>query len=242
MLRMQSMFRRGIWSWSMLAALGCGPSATAEPAAVAEAPLPASAVDDLGQTWVRIARDDGRQPLAMQTAIVRYVPADEFVEGQPGDDYPQYVDLVAAVHVGDPAYYAELNRRFRDYDAVLYELVAPEGTVVPRGRGTSNAHALGAVQNAMKSMLELSHQLEEVDYTRRNFVHADMSPEDFVQSMTDRKESFLELYFRILGASMAHQSQTAASGESPEAELMVALLANDRARRLKVLLAKQFEG
>ena len=43
------------------------------------------------------------------------------------------VDLIGAVHVGEKAYYEALNKQFEDYDAVLYELVAPEGTRVPKG-------------------------------------------------------------------------------------------------------------
>src|SRR4029077_17776435 len=104
-----------------------------------------------------------------QTAIVRYVPANP----APGDK-PVSVDLVAAVHVADAAYYAALTRRFEKYDAVLYELVAPEGTQVPLGRGTSNTNPLGAMQNGMKEVLDLDHQLEKIDYTKKNFVHADM--------------------------------------------------------------------
>src|SRR4051812_33469939 len=33
----------------------------------------------------------------------------------------QQVDLVSAIHIGDAKYYQELNRRFKVYDAVLYE-------------------------------------------------------------------------------------------------------------------------
>ena len=41
------------------------------------------------------------------------------------------VDLVGAVHLGDKAYYERLNELFENYDAVLYEFVAPEGYEVP---------------------------------------------------------------------------------------------------------------
>jgi hypothetical protein len=239
---MPPVLRRFAWISAPLMLLGCGPAATADPPENAALTAEAEDQTGMGTAWVRILRDDEDGPVAMQTAIVRYVPNDAFVDGKPAADYQQYVDLVGAVHVGDRGYYDALNRRFATYDAVLYELVAPEGTVVPRGRGTSNDHPLGALQNAMKSMLGLDHQLELIDYTRSNFVHADMSPQEFMASMEERDESFLELYFRILGASMAQQSQQAADGENPEAELMVALFADDRARRLKILLAKQFEG
>src|SRR5207344_3093826 len=114
----------------------------------------------LGKTWVRVVRDDAKQPQSMETAIVRYVPAADYSPDKPPADYKKYVDLVGAVHIADHAYYAELNRRFRDYDKVLYELVAAEGTKVPLGRGTSSSNPLGALQNGMKSMLEVEHQLE----------------------------------------------------------------------------------
>ena len=149
------------------------------------------------------------------------------------------VDLIGAVHIGDVAYYSLLNDRFKQYDALLYELVAPEGTVVKPGRGTSNAHPLGAMQNGIKRLLELEHQLEKVDYTRPNFVHADMSPDEFMQSMKDRNESFLQMYFRLLGQAMAHQSTMAAKGESADFDLFAALFAKDRPRQLKIALAKQ---
>ena len=149
---------------------------------------------------------------------------------------------MGAIHVGDPSYYRELNRRFRGYDALLYELVAPEGTVVERGRGTSSAHPLGAMQNGMKSMLELEHQLEKVDYTRPNFVHADLSPDEFMQSMKDKNEGFFQLLCRMMGQGIAMQSQQAAQGESADVDIFAALFSNDRPRRLKIALAKQFQS
>jgi hypothetical protein len=187
----------------------------------------------IGDDWVRIHVDDKGELLGMQTAIVRY----ESPSGSKGP--PIVVDLIGAVHVGDVAYYRELNRRFTEYDALLYELVAPEGTVVERGRGSSNAHPVGLLQNGMKNLLELDHQLEEIDYTQPNFVHADLSPDQFLQAMKDRNESFLQMYFRLLGQAMSQQSDMAARGESLDFDLFSALFASDRPRRLKIALAKQ---
>ena len=143
----------------------------------------------------------------MQTAIVRYAQPP-----QSGTKLQSTVtvDLIGAVHVGDAAYYRQLNTRFKQYDALLYELVAPEGTVVERGRGTSNANPLGALQNGIKNILDLDHQLEQVDYTQPNFVHADLSPDQFLQAMKDRDESFLDMYFRLVSQAMAQQSDLAA--------------------------------
>ena len=190
----------------------------------------------LGQDWVRLQYDDDGELLGMQTALIRYATA---APASGANSPPLQVDLIGAVHIADVAYYEKLNEQFTRYDALLYELVAPEGTVVKPGRGTSNAHPIGALQNAIKALLELDHQLEHVDYTKPNFVHADMSPDQFVQAMKDRNESFLQMYFRLLGEAMAHQSELNAAGESLDVELFSALFAKDRPRRLKMALARQ---
>jgi hypothetical protein len=189
----------------------------------------------LGKDWVRLHHDENGKIVGMQTAIVRYAaaPATGAVQA------PVFVDLVGAVHVGDVDYYEALNEYFKQYDALLYELVAPAGTVVERGRGASNSHPVGFMQNGIKNLLDLDHQLEEIDYTRPNFVHADMTPDQFAKAMRDRKESFLQMYFKLMSHAMEHQSEMEAKGESLDFELFAALFSKDRPRRLKTALAKQ---
>jgi len=234
-LRSSAFFGFCILLWQMLVLGGASLAQTTE-ILVAPREVPQQEeIDDqepMGSDWVRLLRDDKGQLLGLQTAIVRYV-------SERPNEAPVIVDLIGAIHIGDSAYYENLNRRFEQYDALLYELVAPEGTVVERGRGTSNAHPLGAMQNGMKSMLALDHQLEQIDYTKKNFVHADMSPDQFAKAMEDRNEGFLQMYFRLLGNSMAHQSRMEASGESLNFDLFAALFAKDRPRQLKKALAGQ---
>lgn len=207
-----------------------------------QAPAPEAEQQDkaLGEHWLRLVRDEQGNPVAMEVAILRYVPVD-LVE-HPARWEENHVDLVGAVHIGDKQYYEKLNQRFREYEALLYELVAAPGTVVERGRGTSNSNPLGAMQNGLKSMLEIEHQLEQIDYTRPNFVHADLSPDQFMQSMKARDEGFMKMYFRVVGQSLAQQSQQSAKGESTDVDLFAALLSNDRPRQLKIAMAKQFES
>lgn len=188
----------------------------------------------IGQDWVRMQYDANGEALCMQTAIVRYAS-----RTAARSTTPVQVDLIGAVHIADASYYTKLNERFKKYDVLLYELVAPEGTVVKRGRGTSSGHPIGALQNMAKDVLDLDHQLEDIDYTRPNFVHADMSPEDFQKAMEERNESFLQMYFRLIGQAMAQQSELAAKGEVSDFDLIGALFATDRPRRLKIILGKQ---
>lgn len=203
---------------------------------VAAALLASLAVDlshaETDDDWIRIASTDAGEPRALQTGIASYEGA------SPGGGAAR-VDLIGAVHVGDRRYYRDLNRRFRDYDVVLYELVAPEGTRVARGSQVASDNALGAMQNGMKGMLGLDHQLECIDYTRSNFVHADMSPDELVESMGTRGEGMLEMYFQLMGQSIAEQTKQAVAGESAEFDLIAALFSNDRERQLRIAMAKQ---
>jgi hypothetical protein len=185
--------------------------------------------------FIRLVRDDKKTPRSMDTAIVTYVPADD---AHPG----LTVDLIGAVHVGEREYYDQLNSEFEKYDALLYELVAPDDDNVPKaGRGTSNAHPIGLLQNSMKDMLELDHQLSRVKYDRPNFVHADMSPTEFAETMASRDESLTKMFFRMMGQGIAQQSkQQARNGRTAEADMMAALFSKERAVMLKRVMAEQF--
>lgn len=180
--------------------------------------------------YLRLLRDKDERPLELQTAIVHFVPADDTRKGLS-------VDLIAAVHVGEQSYYQRLNERFRDYDALLYELVAPEGTRVPKG-GVKSSHPVSQLQTALKNFLDLHFQLDHVDYQSKNFVHADMTPEMFSKSMKDRGETIWGLFLRVLGQSMAQESK---SDGWFDFKLLMALVDKNRALRVKRLLAEQFE-
>ena len=182
--------------------------------------------------FIRLKRTDDNRPSAMETAVVRYQSST-----RPGVE----VYLVGAVHVGDKTYYDGLNKLFESYEVVLYELVAPEGTRVPKGgRKGPSGHPIGMIQDGMSSILELSHQLNCVDYTKKNFVHADMSPEDFNKSMEERGESFVQMFLRLMGSGIAQNA--AGGGGASDTALLMALFSKDRALALKTVMAQQFES
>ena len=182
--------------------------------------------------YLRILRDDQNEPSALQTSIVRFARART-------DAKVAHVDLIGAVHVGEKSYYEQLNKQFEKYDAVLYELVAPEGTRVPKGATANSSHPLGAMQNGMKEMLGLEHQLTIVDYHPKNLIHADMSPEKFGESMTKRNESVFQMVFRAMGYSIARQNARDPAGL--QSANMLAAMMSGNSVGLKRELAKQFE-
>jgi hypothetical protein len=184
--------------------------------------------------YLRIARDDKGEPKALETAIVRFVPADGTREGLS-------VDLVSAIHVGDRAYYDKLNDEFDQFEVLLYELVAPKGARPPRGGGGTSANPISLLQQTMSMVLGLESQVESVDYHKDHFVHADMSAEEFAQSMKSKNESIFTMVLRAVGQSLA-QGDTAEQLNVDEAELLQALTDPGKSYVLKRLMAEQFEN
>jgi hypothetical protein len=177
--------------------------------------------------YLRITEDAAGLPAAMQTPIISFESTD-------GETLGLQVDLVGAVHIADAGYYSTLNQRFADYDAVLYELVAPEGArPVPDAEPTN---LVSFAQTGMTQMLGLTHQLDEIDYLQPNFVHADLTPQALAQSMSERDESVLGYVFRLFEA--------VARGELPENTrsvsglmLLAMLFSPDSERLLKIEFA-----
>ena len=205
-----------------LSLIAAGPVARAEEPAKGES-----------TKFLRITEDEDGEVRAMETAIVRY-------RGKNADGERVTVDLVAAIHIAERSYYEKLNRRFDRYDVVLYELVAPEGTRVPEGGG-DNSSVAGMLQRGMQGLLGLQHQLSHVDYQKDNFVHADMSPEQFAESMRAKGENLWVLLFRMMGHSIAQQAKRGNDGGSSDMDLIRALFDRNRSLALKRVMAEQFQ-
>jgi hypothetical protein len=181
--------------------------------------------------YLRLTRDENKAPVALETAITRFVSSQHAHGGVT-------VDLVAVVHVGEKSYYRDLNQRMTKYDAVLYELIAPEGVKVRPGAGGSG-HPISILQRGMTDLLELEFQLDAIDYSRGNMVHADMSPEQLRQAMGKRGESMWTIMLRMMGYAMAKQGQDASGAN--DVQLLMALFDKNRALALKRIMAEQFQ-
>lgn len=187
---------------------------------------------DQNDAYLRVARDENGGPIALETAIVT------FTNGKEGDEKVT-VDLVSAIHVADRSYYDALNKKFESYDAVLYELVAPEGATPADRPANADTHPIAAMQDGLKSLLALEHQLAAIDYEKPNFVHADMSPEDFEKAMKKRGESFMSMFLRLAIEGMQKQ-QASGGGEADDFKILFALFSPNRAVALKRVMADQF--
>jgi hypothetical protein len=216
------------------------PAQAAEPrAARAAAPADGRQAEQ-EHDFLRITRDSARKPLALETAIATYVETPQAAAAA-GRAEPLTVDLIGAVHLGSRQYYDTLDRLFADYDAVLYELVAPDNARVPKP-GRKPSGAIGNAQHGLTKMLGLEFQLDEIDYTAKNFVHADLSPKEFDAAMAKRGESWWSMFSRVMRESTARADRAGKQpgGDVGFSDIFGILFGNNRELRLRRLMAEQF--
>jgi hypothetical protein len=181
--------------------------------------------------FLRIRKDANGKPVSMETSITRYEMRTE------GGDRV-IVDLIGVVHIGELDYYQALNRRFEQYQGLLYELVAPEGTVITKESRAEGGglNPIAAMQVGMQSVLGLEFQLDHIDYTKSNFIHADMSPEEFAESMSKNDESISGYALKAIGSSMAMQ----AAGKGDDSlGMLFAMMSSNKEIKMRRNFAKQ---
>ncbi len=151
------------------------------------------------------------------------------------------VDLVGAVHIADKAYFEGLNKLFKGYDRLLYEMVKPKNLDPAQPREPNHKPSgISRLQNFMGEKLELEFQLDVIDYSAKNFVHADMTPKQFAKRQKARGESMLSLMFKSFRQELAAQKNGHGAASVSTAELLRALFSPDFAVDMKYIFGKQF--
>jgi hypothetical protein len=192
--------------------------------------LPAAGADSESR-FIRIQWNENRDPVALQTAIAKYVPA--------GGEKSVEINLIAVVHIGEKAYYERLNKEFEKYDAVLYELVAPEGNKPPKDAERRSDNPVAVLQQGMKLFLRLEHQLEVVDYQKANFIHADLSPEGMKKTMKERGDDQMTIVLGVIADFLRKKNLDADKPEPQAPDISLADLLNPT--KFKRMMAQQFE-
>ena len=152
---------------------------------------------------VRYSDKAPTRAIALETAVLHF-------ESKSDDKDAATVDLIGAVHIADAGYYAQLNQLFTEYDVVLYELVAEEGTRLDPKKTVKSDESpgfIGRVQNGFADLLKLDHQLHHIDYTSRNMMHADMDPDMFMKRMFTDGE-FAGIFSRTMTQSFRQSAES----------------------------------
>src|SRR5687768_15259321 len=134
------------------------------------------------------------------------------------------VHLVSAVHVGERAYFEGLNQNFKLRDAVLYEMVKPRDADVPLpGEKIETKSTVSQMQRMMKDLLGLEFQLDVIDYSPLNFVHADLDAETFEKLQNERGESFQQMIIQAFMKSLTQPDANDRGPLDPAADIDAAL-------------------
>lgn len=189
----------------------------------------ASLADAQEAGFVRFVDGPGEWQGQLQTAINSY-----------HNDEGKEVNLVAAIHIADTAYYAMLNEFFTTQDLVLYEMVAEPDQRPGPNSAAAGGSPLSMIQNLVARLLNVEFQLQEIDYTPANFRHADLSPAQLGNIMAEKDESFFSMIFDVAMAQQASaQSRALEPGDFSVSSLLMALSMENQSQALKYLLARE---
>jgi hypothetical protein len=140
--------------------------------------------------------DPKKGPGALEVPIVHYVKQGSYLKNLFFGPTLQ-VDFIGVTHVGSHEYYSEINQRLRQYDAVLFELVA-EKEDAERFAKKGPSSSTSSFQRRMGDYLGLSFQLDEIDYSAPNFVHADISGEQLKESLWNQRGPIIVSILQML--------------------------------------------
>lgn len=215
------------WRFCCAAAIALS-AIVAFPRAFAEAPAQKADRTEAKTKFLRYV-NDGHGGAKLESAIVTYRNTDGAT-----------VHLVAALHVGEPSYYQGLSESFKGYDALLYEMIKPKDSDVPRP-GVRSDSTLSMFQRFLTERLKLQFQLDGIDYSAPNFVHADLDVETFFKLQEERGETILTLMLRSMMSEMGRQSRGEGAPPITIFDLIGAMMSPDSSRQYKLLLGRQFE-
>jgi len=210
----------------LLTFVGAMPAGRAAGATAAETASAPGVTTNAQPSFIRFV-EEGAKGGRVETAVKEYTRADGVV-----------VTLFGAVHVADKAYYDDLQQRFTSCDALLYEMVRDNETP-PEARGATD-NPVSQMQIGMKRLLELEFQLEAMDYTPTNFVHADLDPETFFRLQQERRESLIGLMVRAMLAEQ-NRPRNSLRDSLASLQLLWGLMSPERGYSLKMVLGRQME-
>ena len=184
------------------------------------------------ENFIRVHEDASAARL--QTAITRYRKD------------AATVDLIGAIHIADKGYYAQLNTRFKAYDALLFEMVGGENIaagaphaaqpppaepepVAPRKK-ERDLTGLRKFYDMVARSLNLTGQSDAIDYHAQNFVHADLTLREFNRLQNERHESLLGFFLKA-----ANQASDTSKGPDSLNLIRALLFRNPNLLKLEIV-------
>ncbi len=151
---------------------------------------------------------------SLQTAVARFAKNGSIV------------DLVSVVHLADSEYFDRMNGLLANYDAVLYEMVGGQfnpnqDAAIPSEAGMPDVRSL---QKMATTFLGLEYQLDGIDYTKANFVHADIDWVQYQELMVAKNQTFATLFTRALNLAQEGDAEDLPTSEINFSDLFSRIL------------------
>jgi len=186
---------------------------------------PVKPVTPAGSDFIRLVEDDGKGA-KLEVAIGFYVNP----EGV-------HVDLIGVVHFADEAYYKMLQKFFKAYDVVLYEMIAPKNSAAIDPGNSFLSH----FQHNMGKAMGMVSQMDTINYRCDNFVRADLTPNEVIEKFFEKNRGFWSAFKNSL--SMQLTMQQCGVGKHMTGDAMIeAYRSKDKASKLKLIMAKELEA
>ncbi|MCK5941237.1 MAG: hypothetical protein KAI24_04635, partial [Planctomycetes bacterium] len=147
--------------------------------------------------------------------------------------------LFGCVHVADREFYEGMQKRFRELDALLYELIAdPDLRPYPGMEVGDDQHWISMVQGGMGAGLKLADQFSAMDYRMANFVHADMTDEEWMEALAEAGKSELGELLSMEGADVDREAEAG----KKEIDLVSAFRSGGGIAELRIVMARALLG
>jgi len=147
--------------------------------------------------------------------------------------------LFGCVHIADRQFYEGMQKRFRKLDALLYELIAdPDLRPYPGMEVGEDQHWISMVQGGMGNGLKLSDQFGAMDYRMENFVHADMTDEEWMDALAAAGKSELGELMSMQPSDTDREAEAA----KKEIDLVSAFRSGGGIAELRIVMARALLG
>ena len=192
-----------------------------------------------GALWLKLERNERGVPQRLETSIVRF--EGEF-RADDGETRAVSVDLIGAIHLAEATYYERLNAEFKEYETVVFELVANEGFDVKdlaaakeakKEAPASPLDAIPLLQESMADALGFVNQTDGIDYSAPNFKRGDANADDFLVRLTTGGD--IPNFF----AGSAFDSLLSSDSGRVEGWALACLLAKDKRLALRRCVADE---
>ena len=177
--------------------------------------LTLTAQADKATDFIRVDEDD--KAARLQTGVTKYQK-----DGVS-------VSLIGAVHIADKAYYKKLNEEFKKSDRLLFEMIGGEKMGQLQKEGAADVSMLAKTYGLVARFLNLAEQKKEIDYSAKNFIHADLTLKEFETLQEERGESILS--FAMKAAAEAEEQPQL----SPERLMQALLSGNSNGVKLEIV-------